>query len=333
MIPFPRVGRRQSAADPTFIPIVQPDFLNGVNYIWSKFNFNNGVNLSGFRHNLRNYYNDAEAITSYELEWIRRLLSDPDLHICFSPVGKSFQWDNRITPSERKCIFIDEAFFFLFNVNQTDSQTNAFRLIFMATLIHCLGDYITSWAQPNIDFSLTTQSNRFEGGTKTEYAFFSGIIGGHMTDGIRYDCAKIRLFNSSNQEEHWIIPDHIARDIYNSDHIPRLTEAGLTRFTLITGPTTTVRQLEFCCGRNRLVWKPIHRHSQDPQQSGYGLHGYYHHQPPTSHWYPLPPQSQPPQSGGFSYPAAPGTTYMPPPQCPPPAATFGSGHICQFHRL
>src|SRR5271170_248499 len=326
IIPFPRVGRRQSIANPGINSLHQGEFVNSIHFIWNKFNLNNGINLAGFRHNLRDYYDEAAGITQYELQTIRGLLSDPELQICVSPAGNTFRLDTRGTTTERKTIYIDEALFFLFSSMQNDSQLNALRLIFMATIIHCLGDYITSWAQPQIDFSTIINVHRFEGGTKTEYSFFGGIMGGHMTDGLHYEYAKIRLFNSANQAVHWIIPDHLAREYYHSDQILKFSEVGLTRNPLSIGPTNTIRQLDICCGWHRLVWKPIHRPppppAQDPQ-AGYPQPSFYNQPPTGSQWYP--PQPQAPQPGFVSYGAAPGTSYAPPPSFPPPNSNFGGG--------
>ena len=327
IIPFPRVGRRQSVANPVANAINQGEFVNAIHFIWNKFNLNNGFNLAAFRHNLRDYYDESAGITQYELQTIRGLLSDPQLTITVSPAGNTFRWDNRGSTADRKTIYIDEALYFLFSSFQSDSQINALRLIFMATLFHCLGDYITSWAQPHVDFTTNTSTHRSEGGTKTEYSFFGGIVGGHLGDGIHYEHAKIRLFNSANQEAHWIIPDHVAREYYNSDQILKFSEVGLTRNPSFQGPTNTIRQLDICCGWHRLVWKPIHRPPQPPAhdpQAGYPQPSFYNQPPAGSQWYP--PQPQAPQPGyNMSYGAAPGTSYAPPPTFPPPAANFGAG--------
>ena len=325
IIPYPRVGRRQSIANPVVNSIHQGEFVNAIHFIWNKFSLSNGINLAGFRHNLRDYYDETAVMTRYELETIRGLLSDPELQICVSPAGNTFRLDNRGTPVDRKTIFIDEALFFLFSSAQTESQINALRLIFMATLIHCLGDYITTWTQPQVDFTTTTNVHRFEGGTKTEYAYFGGIIGGHMTDGIHYEYAKIRLFNAANHSVHWIIPDLVAREYYNSDQILKFSDVGLTRNPVTTGPINTIRQLDICCGWHRLVWKPIHRPpppppSHDPQAAN-PQPSFFNQQHTGSQWYP--PQPQAPQTGFMSYGAAPGTTYAPQPAFPPPSANFG----------
>jgi hypothetical protein len=132
-------------------------------------------------------------------------------------------------------------------------------------------------------------------------------MGGHMNDGVHYDVAKIRLFNSQNLSEHWIIPDHIAREYYQSDHIRKFTEVGLTKNSMTTGPTNTIRQLDICCGWHRLCWRPVHRTPQD--QSGYYQPGYYG-QPPSGGqggpWY-APPNPGP----GYGYGPPPGMQYPP----------------------
>ena len=323
IIPYPRVGRRQSILNASISPITQGDFVNAIHFIWNKFNFNNGSNLSGFRHNLRNYYEDTVPMSAYELQYIRGLLSDPELLICVSPAGTSFRWENRATPSDRKCIFIDEAFYFLFCHMLPEHQLNALRLIFLGTILHCLGDYITAWAQPTTDFATTTNVFRFEGGTKTEYSFFGGIMGGTMNDGIHYECAKIRLFDLANQSIHWLIPDHLARDYYNSDMIVRFNEVNLQKNPVLLGPTNTIRQLDICCGWHRLVWKPIHRPPQDPQPASFPPTTYYGQPQATSQWYPPPAQ---PQQSGYFYTSAPGTSsYGQVPQFPPPSANFAGG--------
>jgi hypothetical protein len=322
MIPYPRVGRRQSIANPSVYPIHQGDFLSAVQFIWNKFNFNNGTNLAGFRHNLRDYYDDNIPITPYELQYIRSLLSDPEFQICVSPAGNSFRWDNRPTNAERKTIFIDEGIFFLFCHLQTENQANALRLIFLGTVLHCLGDYITTWTQPQVDFNPTNTSvHRFEGGVKTEHAFFGGIMGGQMADGIHYDCAKIRLFNSLNQSVHWIVPDALARDYYLSDQICRFNEVNLQRNPNPQAPGNTIRQLDICCGWHRLVWRPIYRNPynvQDPNQMNYGAPGYAA-QPQWGYQQAPGQQAQP----YYNYPSAPGTSYQAPPQYPPPPGNFG----------
>jgi hypothetical protein len=325
MIPYPHVGRRQSIANPTFLPITQGDFLNAVHFIWNKFNYNNGVNLAGFRHNLRDYYDENIVMTQYEMQSIRGLLSDPEFQICVSPAGNSFRWDSRSTLAERKTVFIDEAIFFLFCHVQTEAQTNALRLIFLGTILHCLGDYITTWAQPQVDFSDHQHVGRFEGGMKTEYAFFGGIMGGQMLDGVHYDCARVRLFNSMNQSVHWIVPDQLARDYYLADLIYRFNEVNLTRNPVPMSPSNTIRQLDICCGWHRLVWKPAHRaptYGQDPQQGVYATP--YGTQQQQWGYQGAPgqvPNQAPPSY--YGYPAAPGTTYVQQPQFPPPPATLG----------
>ena len=339
-IPYPRIGRRQSISNPAIVPITQGDFVKAIQYIWNKFSFNNGINLSPFRHNLRDYYDEGAAITPYELQTIRGLLSDPELQLCVSPVDNSFRWDNRNTAMDRKCIFIDEAFFFLFSLPQTDNQKAALRLIFMGTVLHCLGDYITTWTQPTVDFSTKQSVQRLEGGTKTEYAFFGGIMGGQMTDGIHYDFAKIRLFNLMNQPESWFVGDRVARDYYKCDQILKVTVVELKKNPTPMGPTNTIRQLDICCGWHRSVWKPNHRpppeqqqqqqqqqHQQQQQQhqTGFNTQGYFGQPQPTgSQWYP--PQPQPHQGGYVSYGAAPGTTYEQPLAFPPPPGNVATGY-------
>lgn len=319
VIPVPRIGRRQSIANPIIQPLSQGEFVNAVHYIWSKFNVQGGINLSGFRHNCREFYDENTGITPYEQNYIRGLLSDPDLQICVSPAGNSFRWDTRTSTADRKIIFIDEVIFILFSNIQNEAQNNAIRLIFMATLIHCLGDYITMWAQPNVDFSTNTRVHRFEGGTKTEYAFFGGIIGGHQApDGIHFECTKLRLFNPQNQVEHYFIPDHIAREYYVSDYIRKFTEVGLTKNAMATTATNSIRQLDICCGWHRLVWKPVRPPQNEQQPPFYPPPGYYSQGAPGtqgSSWYP--PLQQPQQQTSFpsSYGPAPGTyapgTYAP----------------------
>ena len=329
IIPYPRIGRCQSIDNPVIVTITHGDFVKAVQFIWDKFNFRNGINLAAFRHNLRDYYDETAPITQYELQTIRGLLSDPEMQICVSPVGNGFRWDNRNSSGERKCIFIDEALFFLFSSHQTEIQDHALRLIFMGTLLHCLGDYITTWAQPAIDFSTKPNKHRAEGGTKTEYAFFGGIIGGNMGDGFHYDYAKIRVFNPMNQPESWFISDKVAQEYYSSDQILKFGETGLTKNPAPMGPTNTIRQLDICCGWHRSVWKPIHRPPPEqpqppPQQGGFNPHGYFGQPPPTaSHWYPSQPQ--PHQGGYVSYGAPPGGTYDPP-AYPPGVGNYAGGY-------
>lgn len=320
IIPYPRVGRRESNANPYIKPIPTGEFLNAVHFIWDKFNVNNGFNLAAFRHNLRDYYDEAIPITTYELHTIRSYLSDPEFQICVSPAGKSFRWDNRGSSAERKCIYIDEIFYILFSQTLTESQTNAVRLIFMDVILHCLGDYFTAWAQPNIDLSPDQSATRFEGGMKTEYAVFGGFIGGHMSsDDIHYESAHIQIFNAQNQQSYYTIPDHLAREVYNSDQFFRFSETGLNKSTIQRGPTNTIRQLDICCGYHRLVWKPIQRPPPE-QQPSYNQPGYFGQPPPTGiPWYPPQPQ---PQQGG--YPTYSGPTFVQPPTFTPPG-NYGSG--------
>jgi len=196
----------------------------------------------------------------------------------------------------------------------------------MATLLHGLGDYITSWAQPSVDFSPTANRHRFEGGMKTEYAFFGGFMGGYTTDGVHYDYARIRMFNSSMLPEYWMIPDHVAREYYASETISKFHESILTKLSVSTGPTNTIRQMDLCCGWHRLVWRPIHRPPQDQQQ--YYQQGYYGQQQGGSggSWgYPSPQQSQ---QGFGSYGSAPGTNFSSSQAVAssfPPASNFGGG--------
>jgi len=202
----------------------------------------------------------------------------------------------------------------------------------MATLLHGLGDYITSWAQPAIDFSPTANRHRFEGGMKTEYAFFGGFIGGYTTDGVHYDYARIRMFNSGNLPEYWMIPDHVAREYYASEAINKYTETMLTKLSVSTGPTNTIRQMDLCCGWHRLVWRPIHRPPQD-QQQGY-QQGYYgqggQQGQQGGSWGYLPPQQQ----GYSQYGAAPGTNFSNSgsmaPSFPPPSSNFNGQFAMAF---
>jgi hypothetical protein len=332
MIPTPRVVRRMSVTNEDPQPIPLGNFTNAVQYVWNKFNLRSGMNLSGFRHNLRDYYDEQAPMTQYELEQVRAYLSDPALQICVSTAGDHFRWDNRPNPASRKCIYIDETMFILFQINQTDSQHNALQLIFLATLLHGLGDYITSWAQPEVDFSPnpTGPGHRLEGGTKTEYAYFGGVMGGNMADGVHYDYAKVRLFNSQNQGEHWIIPDQVARGYYAAEVITKFNEVDLRRNSQFTGPTNTIRQLDICCGTHRLVWKPQHRNPHEAQQAAYFQQPFYQPPPAQPPWYPNPQQQQPIQGNYQLYTGAAGTNAFAPgtvTQFPTPAANYGGGQF------
>jgi hypothetical protein len=324
ILPTPRVVRRMVVANEDPQLIAPGNFTNAVQYIWNKFNVRGGMNLAGFRHNLRDYYDETAPMTQYELDQVRAYLSDPALQICVSTTGDHFRWDNRPNPASQKCIYIDETIFILFQIGQTEGQQNALQLIFLAILLHSLGDYITSWAQPAVDFSpnSTGAGYRLEGGTKTEYAYFGGVMGGNMSDGIHYDYAKIRLFNSQNQSEHWIIPDQVARDYYAAEIITKFNEVNLRRKTQFTGPTNTIRQLDICCGTPRLVWKPQHRNPHEVQQT-YFQQPFYPQTPQQPPWYSSQQPQQFPPGSYPVYPGAPGTSA----HIPPPPANFGGGQF------
>ena len=336
-IPVPRIFRRSNINSTEYPQIIGPGpFYSAVHFIWSKFNAHNGINLQPFRHNLRDYYDETVAATTAELDTIRGYLMSPELQICISPAGDHFRVDKRNSVAEKKTIYIDEHLFTLFQVQQTEIQDYALRLVFMATLLHCLGDYITSWAQPNIDFSPTPKEVGFraEGGAKTEYAFFGGLMGGHMPDGTHYEAGKIRLYNAQNEREHFVIPDQVAREYYNSDYIHKFNEVtmGLQRNPLVSGIDNSIRQLELCCGYHRLVWKPKHRPPQNPGQVYWDPMQFGGPPPPgqqgSGGWqaYPSPPQGGyvPPHHGGYGY-SAPGTYAQGSvPGYPPPPSNFGS---------
>ena len=319
VIPYPRIGRRQSNANPVIIPLQDGAFVQAIQFIWNKFNYNNGINLHSFRHNMRGYLDESEPITNYDIQTIRTLLSDPELQIVVSPAGNSFHWENR-NPYERKYIFIDEALFFLLYFPQSESQLTAIRMILFATVLHCLGDYITIWCQPHINFATNTTVHRLEGGTKTEFVFFGGRLGGYMSDGVHYDCVTIRTFNAMNQTIHWFIPDNVARDAYNADLITKFNETTLTGNANPPPPSNTIRQIDICCGWHRTVWVPIRRPPQPP--------------PAPSNWPPYPPQPgpqgpgnyPPPSNWGYNaYGPAPGTSGQAPSQYPPPPGTGNYG--------
>ena len=326
-IPYPPILRRTIATQPPTLLTQGGEFTNAVYYIWNKFNVQGGINLNGFKHNCRNYYDEDVPITQFELQHIRGLLSDPQLQIVVSPAGKSFGWDERNNVYYRKIIYIDEAFLFLFTTNQTEQQLNALRIIFMSTLFHLLGDYITAWMQPNIDLNPDSPIPRVEGGSKTEYAFFGGTVGGFQSDGIHYDYAKIRLFNPQGQGDHFLIPDAIAKHYYGLEVIHRFTEQGLQRNNLITGPTTTIRQLDLCCGHHRLNWRPPYRpenqppqyippgYAQSAQPGGPGAPPFFPPQPPQAP-FAYNPQAQQ-QFNQMRFANPPGTTGY------PTAANFG----------
>jgi hypothetical protein len=313
VIPCPRIGRRQSNANPAIVTLQDGPFVQAIQTIWGKLNYNNGVNLHPFRHNMRPYLDEGEPSTNYEIQTIRALLSDPELQIVVSPAGNGFKWDNRMNAYERKCIFIDEALFFIIQFPQNESQFAAIRIILLATVLHCLGDYITVWSQPAVNFATNTNVHRVEGGTKTEFVFFGGRLGGFQSDGVHYDCAIIRTFNAMNQTFHWFIPDSVARDVYNADVIAKFNEVNLTPNQNPPAPSNTIRQIDICCGWHRTVWIPIRRAPQPP--------------PPPSNWQPYPPQpgpqgpNYPPPNWGYNqYGPAPGISGQPPSQFPPPPA-------------
>jgi hypothetical protein len=334
-IPTPHIVRRLGATDENPQPIPLGNFTNVVHHVWNKLNIHNGINLSGFRHNLRDYYDENEPMSHREHDQIRAFLSDTGLQICVSPAGNHFRWDNRPNPHSRKCLYVDETIYILFEITQTAAQYNALQLVFMAILFHGLGDYFTTWTQPNVIVSpnMTGYGYRTEGGMKTEYAYFGGFLGGTMQDTIHYDHAKIRTFNSQNQSQHWIIPDHIARDYYAAEVITKFREVELRRNTQITGPTNTIRQLDICCGTHRLLWKPHHRNPHEPRPPYY-QQPYYQPPPPPppppqGHWGMAnqPPQQQPFQGNYPGYGGAPGTNNFNPGaanQYPSSAGNFGA---------
>jgi len=342
-IAVPRIFRRSNITSTEYPQLIGPGpFYSAVHFIWSKFNAHNGINLVPFRHNLRDYYDESVPASTAEIDTIRGYLMSSELQICVVPVGDYFRWDKRNSVAERKCIYIDEHMFTLFQVQQTESQDSALRLVFMATLIHCLGDYITSWAQPNVDLSPKQAPKevgfRAEGGAKTEYAFFGGLIGGNMPDGTHYESSKIRLYSPSNEREHFIIPDHVAREYYNSEYIHKFNEVamGLQRNQLVSGIDNSIRQLELCCGYHRLVWKPKHRPPPPPppqrqvEQGYYNQGGYQGQGQQGGGWQGYPPS--PPQ-GGYMQQQQGGYGYSPPgtyiqgnaPGYPPPPNNYGGG--------
>jgi hypothetical protein len=329
-IPYPCILRKVIGSQ---YPVQLPpgnEFTNAVYSIWGKFNAPGGINLSGFRHNCRPDYDENLPMTAWELTQVRGYLSDPQLQIVVSPANPCFRWDyDRGSAYNKKIIYIDELFLYLFTGNQSESQLNALRIIFMATLLHCLGDYITSWAQPEIDFNPDLSTPRIEGGTKTEYAFFGGVMGGVQNDPFHYDYAKIRLVNAVGQSDHYLIPDGMARDYYQSDVIHRFNEAGLQRNNLITGPTNTIRQLEICCGHHRLNWKPpAPPTANPPPHPPYFPPGYGQPQQPQQQpFYPANLFGQQPyQQPQNPNPPAPGVAFNPPFQFPfaqGPAGGYG----------
>lgn len=264
------------------------ELVNTLHTTWNKFNYPN--NLSGFRHNVRLFYDENAPMTPHEQAFIRNLLADQGLRFCIMPRGTHFRWDTRNTPAERKIIYLDERWMNLFSIMQSESQTNALRLIFMATIIHCLGDYITVWSQPSVDMSLEVNTPRIEGGTKTEYGFFGGVMGGVSMNSFQYDHVKLRTFNSSGLPTFWIVPDHVARQAYTSDFITKISEVGLTRFAGSEN-ANSITQLDHCCGWHRLVWRPVHRVLGQSQQVGPS-----YQQPPFGQYSMNPGMAQTPQN-------------------------------------
>ena len=99
-INIPYIQNRTSSkhsSNPAIVPITQGDFVKAIQHIWNKFSFNNGINLSPFRHNLRGYFSsEGVAITPYELQTIRGLLSDPNYSSVFPQSTTAFDGTTEI---------------------------------------------------------------------------------------------------------------------------------------------------------------------------------------------------------------------------------------------
>lgn len=332
-IPVPTIAIRFNESEPVQI-LQQGEFVNAVRHIFQKFNFNNGENLHPFRHNLRPYYNEAEPITRDELNTIRGLLSDRQLLICVTPPGGNwYRWDNRSNPVERKVIYIEFMFYVLLTITLSDVRRNAARLIFMDTLLHGLGDYITTRGPTGVNLNPDDQSAgvRPEGGTKTEYAFFGGIMEAIRHDYVHYESVIITLFpNSQSNGEHWYVLDQCAMNIWHADRIQKLVpEMGLRQVTdpNYTRLKNTVQQLGICCAWHRIWWTPF---LQSPRPDVPGQYGGGQYVPGQygQQYQPGYPQQQY-QHPSYGYGAAPGVGFGQGhfPHGPPPTGNVGFGQI------